>query len=205
MQNPLSVVTDTAIASLIHPTIDTSDGHDDEEEQEMQQKILEIDVSTLEVASKIEGMEQSGTSEAKSQELHKKAQLDYLGSFPTPEHWDEACPTERRLYEEKWKRSFLTNHPDVKRQELTYYLIPDLRKGVDVAKRDEAVKAKKKLREFGRNHFNTFQVECYLSSSNPEVAMAAAERKAATKEAAKAARDNAKVSTLLFFPLLFLG
>jgi len=201
--------------SLMSPTTETSATHveeyegveqdvacdynneDDHVQEETTASVLEIDVTNLEIRTKVDHMCQSGTLEGQSVRFHQESSDAYLMAFPRPEIWEETSAGEKALYTQKWNSAFLRSRPDVDANSLGFYEMKDLRSITNVVQREEAKKAKKKLNNYVNGAFAKFQLRAYCASPISEVAIAAVEKKAALAKAkAEAAAAKNSGTTL---------
>jgi hypothetical protein len=163
----------------------------EQEQEEDNQVSLSVDVTTLEVSTKVKCIQESAELLAKGHYFNDLSVETYLSGFESPEAWEEIPEEERHFYSHTWFLKYLQSRcglGKVNPDSLKYYEIADLRTIKDREERRIASDEKKRLREMARTAFKRFQEHAYLSSSNKEVAKAAAEKKEAV---AKARRDAA--------------
>ena len=114
----------------------------------------------------------------------------YLEAFESPDAWDKTPEQQQKLYSNSWFLKYLLSRCPSDKVDATsfkYYETPNLWSIGDEEERHYASGVKRRLKEMARAAFKQFQKEAYLSSPNPEVAKAAAEKKQADANAKKSA------------------
>ena len=156
------------------------------------QVAISVDVTNLEVSTKVNSLQESAVSLARSHHFQDLSEESYLSAFESPEAWEKTPEEERQLYTNTWFLTYLQSRcgsRGVDRKSLDYYETPGLRHAIrDAVERKHASKEKKRLRDLASYSFKKIQEQAYLSSRNPDVAKAAAEKKEADL---KANRDKA--------------
>ena len=180
-------------ARLMNPLLETCTNsqiqeqeEQEEEEEEKEHVAISVDVTNFEVSTKVNSLQESALSLARSHHFQDLSEESYLSAFESPEAWEKTPEEERQLYTNTWLLAYLKNRcgsRGVDRKSLDYYETPGLRHAIrDAVERKHASKEKKRLRDLASYSFKKFQEQAYLSSRNPDdpdVAKGAAEKKEA--------------------------